>query len=200
MATEIRNLKLSELEYNEGQFYGLPKNPRWIRDARFEALKKSIEDAPEMLELRELLIYPLSDLEGHEDKFIVIGGNMRLRACKELGYTEVPCKVLPLETPVKKLREYAIKDNEAFGQNDFDVLANEWDNEELRDFGMELDFIAGENEWDSLSYINEEQEAPSLDKDTKIEVIIPSEQKDLEDEVKAAITEALAGFDGIKIK
>ena len=200
MATEIRNLKLSELEYNEGQFYGLPKNPRWIRDARFEALKKSIEDAPEMLELRELLIYPLSDLEGHEDKFIVIGGNMRLRACRELGYTEVPCKVLPLETPVKKLREYAIKDNEAFGQNDFDVLANEWDNEELRDFGMELDFIAGENEWDSLSYINEEQEAPSLDKDTKIEVIIPSEQKDLEDEVKAAITEALAGFDGIKIK
>lgn len=200
MATEIRNLKLSELEYNEGQFYGLPKNPRWIRDARFEALKKSIEDAPEMLELRELLIYPLSDLEGHEDKFIVIGGNMRLRACKELGYTEVPCKVLPLETPVKKLREYAIKDNEAFGQNDFDVLANEWDNEELRDFGMELDFIAGENEWDSLSYINEEQEAPSLDKDTKIEVIIPSEQKDLEDEVKAAITEALAEFDGIKIK
>lgn len=200
MATEIRNLKLSELEYNEGQFYGLPKNPRWIRDARFEALKKSIEDAPEMLELRELLIYPLSDLEGHEDKFIVIGGNMRLRACKELGYTEVPCKVLPRETPVKKLREYAIKDNEAFGQNDFDVLANEWDNEELRDFGMELDFIAGENEWDSLSYIDEEQEAPSLDKDTKIEVIIPSEQKDLEDEVKAAITEALAGFDGIKIK
>lgn len=200
MATEIRNLKLSELEYNEGQFYGLPKNPRWIRDARFEALKKSIEDAPEMLELRELLIYPLSDLEGHENKFIVIGGNMRLRACKELGYTEVPCKVLPLETPVKKLREYAIKDNEAFGQNDFDVLANEWDNEELRDFGMELDFIAGENEWDSLSYINEEQEAPSLDKDTKIEVIIPSEQKDLEDEVKAAITEALAEFDGIKIK
>lgn len=200
MATEIRNLKLSELEYNEGQFYGLPKNPRWIRDARFEALKKSIEDAPEMLELRELLIYPLSDLERHEDKFIVIGGNMRLRACRELGYTEVPCKVLPLETPVKKLREYAIKDNEAFGQNDFDVLANEWDNEELRDFGMELDFIAGENEWDSLSYINEEQEAPSLDKDTKIEVIIPSEQKDLEDEVKAAITEALAGFDGIKIK
>lgn len=150
MATQIRNLKLSELEFNEGQFYGLPKNPRWIRDARFEALKKSIEDAPEMLELRELLIYPLSDLEGHEDKFIVIGGNMRLRACKELGYTEVPCKVLPLETPVKKLREYAIKDNEAFGQNDFDVLANEWDMEELQDFGMELDYLnVGSSDYDS---------------------------------------------------
>lgn len=149
---EIKNIRLHELELNEGQMYGLPKNPRWIRDARYDALKKSIEDAPEMLGLRELLVYPLDDVEGHEGKYIIIGGNQRYRACLELGYQEVPCKVIPLETPVKKLREYVIKDNEAFGQNDWDALANDWNLEELGDFGMELDYLANGNgdNWDNM--------------------------------------------------
>ena len=161
---EIRNIKMSLLELNEGQMYGLPKNPRWIRDARYEALKRSIEDAPEMLDLREILVYPLSDLEGHEDKFIIIGGNMRYRACLELGYQEVPCKVIPLETPVKKLREYVIKDNEAFGQNDWDVIANEWDVEELNEWGVETDYIAppSDSEPDELEE-DVEQEPTDLD-------------------------------------
>lgn len=148
---EVKNIPLSLLEVNEGQMYGLARNPRWIRDARYEALKKSIEDAPEMLALRELLVYPLDDLEGHKGKYIIIGGNQRYRACLELGYQELPCKVIPLETPVKKLREYVIKDNEGFGQNDWDILANEWNQEELSDWGMELDYIApGEGDsWDN---------------------------------------------------
>ena len=152
MAFEIKNLTTDLLELNEGQMYGLPKNPRWIRDQRFEALKKSIEDAPEMLGLREIIVYPLADVEGHEDHYIILGGNMRYRACVELGYNELPCKVVPLETPVKKLREYVIKDNEAFGQNDWDVLANDWDTEELNEWGMEMDYIApgeGDN-WDDM--------------------------------------------------
>lgn len=145
MASVKRNLSVDLLEINEGQLYGLPKNPRWIRDARYNALKRSIEDAPEMLDLRELLVYPLDDVEGKKGKYIIIGGNMRFRACTELGYKEIPCKVLDIETPVKKLREYVIKDNEAFGQNDFDLLANEWDSEELQDFGMEQDYLNYEN-------------------------------------------------------
>lgn len=152
MAFEVKNLRLHELELNEGQMYGLPKNPRWIRDARYEALKKSIEDAPEMLGLRELLVYPLDDVEGHKGKYIIIGGNMRYRACLELGYQEVPCKVIPIETPVKKLREYVIKDNEGFGQNDWELLSTEWETEELQGWGMELDYVApgeGDN-WDDM--------------------------------------------------
>ena len=152
MAFEVKNLRLHQLELNEGQMYGLPKNPRWIRDARYEALKKSIEDAPEMLGLREILVYPLDDVEGKKGKYIIIGGNMRYRACLELGYEELPCKVIPLETPVKKLREYVIKDNEGFGQNDWDLLSTEWEQEELQDWGMELDYIApgeGDN-WDDM--------------------------------------------------
>ena len=125
-------IKTSSLEVNKGQIEGLPKNPRFIRDERYKALVKSIEDAPEMLNLRELLVVE------HGKKYVVIGGNMRLRACKELGYAEVPCKVLPADTPVAKLREYAIKDNNGFGEDDWDVLANEWDAEELQEWGMEL--------------------------------------------------------------
>ena len=86
MEVKIQNISIDRIELNEGQMYGLPKNPRWIRDARFEALKKSIGDEPEMLELREVLVYPLTDLDGHENIFIIIGGNMRFRACQELGF------------------------------------------------------------------------------------------------------------------
>ena len=128
----IQDIDIKRLELNKGQVEGLPKNPRFIRDERYKALVKSIEDAPEMLILRELLVVE------HGSKFVVIGGNMRLRACKELGMETVPCKVLPADTPVAKLREYAIKDNNGFGEDDWDILANEWDAEELQDWGMEL--------------------------------------------------------------
>ena len=128
----IQDIDIKRLELNKGQVEGLPKNPRFIRDERYKALVKSIEDAPEMLNLRELLVVE------HGNKFVVIGGNMRLRACKELGMETVPCKVLPADTPVAKLREYAIKDNNGFGEDDWDILANEWDAEELAEWGMEL--------------------------------------------------------------
>ena len=129
---QIKDIDIKRLELNKGQVEGLPKNPRFIRDERYKALVKSIEDAPEMLKLRELLVVE------HGNKFVVIGGNMRLRACKELGMETVPCKVLPADTPTAKLREYAIKDNNGFGEDDWDALANEWDAEELQDWGMEL--------------------------------------------------------------
>ena len=130
--SEIKNIPISKIETNKGQIEGLPKNPRFIKGYRFEALKKSIEQAPEMLELRELIVVP------NGDKYVTIAGNMRLRACKDLGYKEVPCKVLPADTPVEKLREYALKDNIAFGEDDWDLLANEWDADELNDWGVEL--------------------------------------------------------------
>jgi hypothetical protein len=97
-------IPISKLEMNRGQVEGLPKNPRFFRDSRFEAMKKSIEDCPEMLDLRELIVYP------YGDKYVVIGGNLRLRACKELGHQECPCKVLKADTSVAKLREIASKD------------------------------------------------------------------------------------------
>lgn len=85
-----------------------------------------------MLDLRELIVFP------SEGRYIVVCGNLRLRACKDLGYKELPCKVLPDDTPVAKLREYATKDNVSFGENDMDIMENEWDKAELQDWGIEF--------------------------------------------------------------
>lgn len=132
---ETKQIPLSKLHLNTGQIKDVPKNPRFIKDERFAALKKSIEDDPEMLQLRELVAYD------NNGELVVILGNMRYRAMKELGYKDAPVKVLPAETDAKKLRAYIQKDNIAFGQNDWDLLGNEWDVEELQDFGLECDFL-----------------------------------------------------------
>lgn len=129
--TEIISITL--LDFNKGQLAGLPKNPRFFRDYRYEAMKKSISDCPEMLELRELIVFPYLN-----ERYVVVCGNLRLRACRELGYTELPCKVLKPDTSVNKLREYSAKDNINFGENDLDIIQDEWDRAELQDWGMEF--------------------------------------------------------------
>lgn len=131
--TETTNISTSLLDYNKGQLQGLPKNPRFFRNHRYEAMKHSIEESPEMLSLRELIVYPLA-----EGRYIIVCGNLRFRASKELGYKELPCKVLPKDTDVKKLREYATKDNVSFGESDPDILESDWDRGELQDWGMEF--------------------------------------------------------------
>lgn len=132
---KYQTINISLLTENVGQMEGLPRNPRWIKDERYAALKKSIEDAPEFLEARMLLVYP------HDGKYVVVAGNMRLKACKELGFKELPCYVFKEDTPAAKLREYAIKDNVEFGNIDWDCLANEWDTQELQDWGVECNFL-----------------------------------------------------------
>lgn len=149
-------LPLANLETNTGQVEGLPRNPRLIKDEKFKKLKKSIEDNPEMLALRELLVYPIGD-----EKYIIIGGNMRYAAMKELGYKDAPCKVIPEETSVENLRAYTIKDNSGFGEWDMDMLANEWDLDLLDAWGVDVpedfgpqeddDEEAKEDEFDELT-------------------------------------------------
>lgn len=158
--TEITNLSISLLEFNKGQLQGLPKNPRFFRDYRYEAMKKSIEESPEMLELRELIVFPLP-----EGKYIVVCGNLRLKACKELGYKELPCKILDEGTDVRKLREYATKDNVNFGENDIDVMANDWDKSELVGWGVEL---PAEKERDEFK-----ERFESITDDTAIYPLVP---------------------------
>ena len=130
MQTQL--VKIKDLKNNIGQIDGLPKNPRILKDDKFIKLKKSLEDDPEMLELREVIAYD------NNGELIVICGNMRLKALKELGIKEVPTKILPNETSVEKLKAYTIKDNVSFGDHDWEVLANEWDNEELESWGLDL--------------------------------------------------------------
>lgn len=129
---ETTLVKISTLKHNTGQIEGLPKNPRFIKDEKYEKLLNSLRDDPEMLQLRELIAYDNSG------EIVVICGNMRLRGLKELGVKEVPVKILPTETPVEKLRAYTIKDNVGFGEDDMDLLANEWDRDQLEAWGMDL--------------------------------------------------------------
>jgi hypothetical protein len=130
--TNSELIKLSRIELNRGQIEGLPKNPRLIKNDKYKKLVKSLQDHPQMLGLRELLVYP------HGDKFVIIGGNMRYTAMKELGCKEAPCKVIPAETSVEDLKAYTLKDNSGYGEWDFDMLANEWDMSLLEDCAIEI--------------------------------------------------------------
>ena len=125
-------IKLSDIEVNKGQIPGLPGNPRFIRDEKFKKLIKSLQDNPEMTALRELLVFE------HEGKYVIIGGNMRYRAMKELGYKETICKIIPAGTPVEALKAYTIKDNAGFGEWDFEQLANDWDLDQIESWGVDI--------------------------------------------------------------
>lgn len=129
---EIQRIAIKSLALNEGQVEGLPRNPRtWTRD-ELDRLARSIEETPELFEARPVLAYDWKDGE----PFIVLGGNMRLTAAKQLGWKDVPCIVYPRGTERDKLAEIVIKDNGAFGAWDWDMLANEWDALPLSEWGV----------------------------------------------------------------
>ena len=109
-----------------------PKNPRVIKDGKFQKLVKSIQEFPDMLNKRPLIVF--TDVDG---KYVVLGGNMRLKACKEVGIKEIPVIIADEWTEEQKA-EFLIKDNVGFGEWDWDNLANEWDAEKLDDWGLNI--------------------------------------------------------------
>lgn len=117
-------MKLSEIKPNKD-------NPRLIRDERFKKLVKSIQDFPEMMALRPIIV----DNEG-----VILGGNMRYRALKDLKYKEIPDEWVKRadELTEEQKRRFIIEDNVPFGEWDWDILANEWNPEELAEWGLDL--------------------------------------------------------------
>jgi hypothetical protein len=118
---KVEKVKINEIKTN-------PKNPRLIKDDKFKKLVKSIQDFPQMLELRPIVV---------DENNIVLGGNMRLKACKEAGLKEVFIVKADNLTEQQK-DEFIVKDNVGFGEWDWDSLANEWDVEKLDDWGLDL--------------------------------------------------------------
>jgi ParB-like chromosome segregation protein Spo0J len=112
-------IKISQVKSN-------PNNPRLIKNDKFKKLVKSVQDFPEMLELRPIVV---------DENMIVLGGNMRLKACIEAGLKEVWIEVADLTEQQKK--EFTIKDNVGFGEWEWDMLANEWEQTELEDWGLD---------------------------------------------------------------
>ncbi len=114
----ITRSKVSDIKLN-------PNNPRVIKDTKFKNLVESIKNFPEMLDIRPIVV---------NKDMVILGGNMRYRACIEAGIKEIP--VIITDLPEDKQREFLIKDNVSGGEWDWDVLANEWDNSELKDWGL----------------------------------------------------------------
>jgi hypothetical protein len=111
-----------------------PNNPRIIKDDKFNKLVKSIKDFPQMLELRPIVI---------DENNIVLGGNMRLKACIEAGLKDVPVKQAKELTEEQK-KEFIVKDNVGYGEWDWDDLANNWDEQLLTEWGLDIpNFDAG---------------------------------------------------------
>ena len=146
-----------------------PKNPRVIKDEKFAKLVKSITDFPQMLEKRPLVCF--TDVD---DKLVVLGGNMRLKAAKEVGLKELPV-VLADDWDEEQKNEFLIKDNVSFGEWQWDELAADWDAQQLQDWG--LDFP---KEFDVL----EEKELDDLSDKIKSTFKIEVECKDEEEQEK----------------
>jgi len=114
-------LKINELKSNVA-------NPRIIKDHKFKKLVESIKEFPEMLELRPIVV---------DENNVILGGNMRHKACIEAGLKEVPVKIAKGLT-VEQKQEFIIKDNVGFGEWEWDMLANEWDSVLLNEYGLDV--------------------------------------------------------------
>ncbi len=163
---KLERINVSRLEYNDGQLKGVSKNPRYLKEYEHDTLKKSLIDSPELLEYKPLMVYPLEN-----GNYITICGNMRLRIANELrldGHSEfdtIPCFILKEETPIRKIKEYAIKDNVQAGNWDWDELANgEWEVDKLTDWGVDCSFLTDTEPVDELSG-HKETEDDNYDED-----------------------------------
>ena len=139
-----------------GQLKPNPTNPRVLRDDKFAKLKASLQSFPDMLNKRPIVA--VTDTDG---KLMVLGGNMRLRACMDLKLKEVPV-ILADEWTEEQRREFIIKDNVGFGEWDWDQLASEWDAIELADWGLDIPKVP---DFEPVGM----DEQPRLDEKTPIE-------------------------------
>lgn len=141
---KAEKVKISQVKRNKD-------NPRLIKDNKFKKLVKSIKEFPEMLQIRPIVV---------DQDNIVLGGNMRLRACQEAGLKEVYI-IKANELTEKQQREFIIKDNVGFGDWDWDMLANEWDTTKLNEWGLDImnfDETFSEGELFEEQEINEKNE------------------------------------------
>jgi DNA modification methylase len=118
---KTQKVKISEVKTN-------PNNPRLIKDDKFEKLVKSIKEFPKMLDIRPIVV---------NKDMIVLGGNMRLKACKEAGLKEVTI-IFADDLTEEEQKQFIIKDNVGFGEWDWDMIANEWDAEQVEEWGLDI--------------------------------------------------------------
>lgn len=160
LKTDVRTIALKDLKNNTGQIDGVPANPRVLRDDAYKALVASLQ-ADNLTG-----VLPLKVIQ-YNGEWVVLGGNMRLRALKEIGAKDVECIVVPQDTDADTLRKIVITDNSTFGEWDNDMLANEWSVEELQEWGVDVPQFADPDEV-------QEQAAEGKETENKSQVIIAS--------------------------
>lgn len=129
---QIQFVPIELLEYNNGQIPGVPENPRTRKDSKQKSLCKSISELPEMAIARPPMCYK------YNGKYVVIGGNRRLEAFSTLQEKRVPIIPLPEDTPVEKLRRIALLDNESTGDTDWNKLAQDWSQDEIKQWEIDV--------------------------------------------------------------
>lgn len=137
MNTRIELLPIELLDNNNGQVAGVPKNPRQIKRDQFNRLVESLRQS-DLTECKPLLVYQQGE------RYVVLGGNMRLRALKQLKAQQVPCIIVPQDYTIEQLKKLVIIDNSEFGEYDWDMLANEWSEEPLKEWGVEIENWEGD--------------------------------------------------------
>lgn len=128
----ITRLPIASVKQNTGQVAGLPSNPRQWTQTDIDRIAKSLEETPELFEARPLIVY----LNGAD--YVILGGNLRYEGAKKNKMKDVPVHILPPDLSIEKLKEIVIKDNGSFGDWDMDMLANEWDDLPLQDWGINM--------------------------------------------------------------
>jgi hypothetical protein len=145
-------VKITEVKVN-------PNNPRLIKDDKFKKLVQSVKDFPEMLNIRPIVV---------NQDMVILGGNMRYKACKEAGLKEIP--IIKTDLTEEQQKEFLIKDNVSGGEWDWDILANEWESEQLNEWGLDV--------WEST---------PDVDYSLLDDEDVSSQLEDMTNGVKKAI-------------
>ncbi len=157
-------VKINEVKEN-------PTNPRTIKDYKFAKLVKSIKDFPDMLEKRPIVV---------DESMIVLGGNMRLKACREAGLKEIWIDVAERWTEEQK-KEFIIKDNVGYGEWDWDILANEYETELLSDWGLDVWQPEEEVDYSILNGLDDlDSEIDNMERNVKTAIQIEFESEDYE--------------------
>ena len=149
-----------------------PSNPRYIKDERYQLLKKNLKEFPKMMKLRPIII---------DDSGMILGGNMRYLAMIDLGYKEIPegWVVKASELTEEEKDKFKILDNVPFGNWDFEILANEWDLGKLKDWGVNLDDISRDMpEIEDYSDMDEQMDALNGNEEQDIKITIPAMYKE----------------------
>ena len=190
---ETIKISINLLKPNTGQIEGLPANPRIWTDKEIDRLAKSLQETPELFEMRPLLVYEYG-LE-----YVILGGNLRYEGAKKNKATECPCIVIPADTDVEKLKEIVIKDNGSFGEWDIPLLLDEWGDLPLEDWGApswkheSVDMGAVDALFDS-------NHANKKEKENTITIVIPKSYEDKEEDIVKALEITLMEWPGCSVK